>query len=206
MRLSNEAFAIRLGIGVRTVSTWHKKPKLRQQSEMQQLLDTALEQASDAVRARFATLTADPDAASKRKAADAELRLSTDPNISAALEWLDQHAGWESGTARRDVAGRLATVDVGHLQDRATSRSQVDQRRIAEALAAYYGSTPQDHGQYGATYGHDDKVTTSILTRPTWLDLACELTPSSDHLTVASTSAESNFTLDEETAATRPNG
>jgi hypothetical protein len=202
LRLSNEAFAARLGIGVRTVAAWHQKPTLRPQSEMQQLLDTALEQASASVKARFATLAGAPPEAdvSPSKAADAELRLSTDPNISAALAWLDQQAGWEPGTARRDVANRLALVDVRRLQDRATSRSQVDQRRIADALATYYGNTPQEHGQYRATCGHDDKVRTSILTRPTWLDLNCELTPSSDHLTVVSTSAESDLALDEETA------
>jgi 8-oxo-dGTP diphosphatase len=55
MRLSNEVFAERLGIAVRTVATWHQKPDLRPKAEMQQLLDTALEQAPETVRARFAT-------------------------------------------------------------------------------------------------------------------------------------------------------
>jgi 8-oxo-dGTP diphosphatase len=56
MRLSNEAFAERLGIAVRTVATWHQRPDLRPKAEMQQLLDTALEQAPESARARFATL------------------------------------------------------------------------------------------------------------------------------------------------------
>src|SRR6266567_6947240 len=102
LRLSNEAFAERLGIGVRTIAGWHQKPTLRPQSEMQQLLDTALEQASSAVKARFAALTADSPSDSQQ-AADAEHRLTADPTISAALQWLDQHANWEPGTARRDV-------------------------------------------------------------------------------------------------------
>jgi hypothetical protein len=107
MGLSNEAFAKRLDIGLRTVADWHRKPTTRPQSGMQETLDTALEQASPAVKARFAALTGD---ASEQDSAttDAEDRLSADPNISAALHWLDQHAGWEPGTARRDVAARLS--------------------------------------------------------------------------------------------------
>jgi len=45
LRLSNETFAEWLGIGVRTVAAWHQKPTLRPRPEMQQVLDTALEQA-----------------------------------------------------------------------------------------------------------------------------------------------------------------
>src|SRR5688500_15325097 len=90
MRLTNEAFAEHLGIAVRTVAGWHQKPDLKPKSEMQQLLDTAHDQADPAVKTRFAALTAEPkldlpDGA----AADAELRLSSDPNIVAALDWLD---------------------------------------------------------------------------------------------------------------------
>jgi hypothetical protein len=48
LRLSNESFAAQLGIGVRTVASWHQKPTLRPQSEMQQILDTKLEQAAAA--------------------------------------------------------------------------------------------------------------------------------------------------------------
>ena len=50
LRLSNQRFAAKLGIGDRTVSAWHDHPDRRPQTEMQQLLDTALEQAEPAVR------------------------------------------------------------------------------------------------------------------------------------------------------------
>jgi 8-oxo-dGTP diphosphatase len=56
LRLSNEAFAKQLGVAVRTVATWHEKPDLTPRSEMQQLLDTVYERASDSARARFASL------------------------------------------------------------------------------------------------------------------------------------------------------
>jgi hypothetical protein len=100
LQMSNEAFAAHLHIGVRTVADWHKKPSTKPQSGMQQLLDAALEQATPAVKARFGQLTtgsaATPD--------DVEQRLTADPSIGAALDWLDHHAGWEPGTGRHRVA------------------------------------------------------------------------------------------------------
>lgn len=56
LRLSNDGFASHLGVAARTVAAWHKKPSLVPRPEIQQALDTALEQASDAVRGRFAQL------------------------------------------------------------------------------------------------------------------------------------------------------
>jgi hypothetical protein len=199
MRLSNDAFAKRLGIGVRTVAGWHQKPTLRPQSAMQEILDTALEQGSPAVKERFAALTGEPPAPVSGRAdtaADAEDRLSADPNIAAALHWLDEHASWEPGTARRDVASRLARIDVRQLQDRGSHRGHVDQRRIAEVLSDYYRDRPGGHGTYAA-----GGAVTSVLTHPDWLDLDCTLMPPSDRLTVTGTTADTDVTLDEHTAA-----
>lgn len=190
MGLSNEAFAKRLGIGLRTVADWHRKPTIRPQSGMQETLDAALDQAPPAVKARFSALTG--DAPEQDTPAEAEHRLSADPNITAALDWLDHHAGWTPGTARRDVAGRLSLIDVRQLQDRGTRRGQVDQRRIAEVLHTYYRDRTSDHGQYSAT-----GTLTSILTHPEWLDLACPLMPPSDHLLVTNTTADLDGSLDD---------
>ncbi len=125
LRLSNESFAEHLGIGVRTVAAWHQKPTLKPKSEMQQLLDTALEQASPGVRTRFTRLLAgfaSPPAAradpvpapnaphtppsqhtgtshDSAATADAVDRLRTDPHIDAALDWLDRSAGWTAGAS-----------------------------------------------------------------------------------------------------------
>lgn len=193
LRMSNEAFAEHLGVAVRTVSGWHQKPTLVPRSEMQQLLDTALEQASPAVKARFAHLVngaaetepTDPSV-DHQAAADAELRLQTDPNIGAALEWLDEHAGWAPGTSRRDVASRLARLDVGELHSRAHRRGRVDQRDIAQVLSRYYGDGTAGHGRYTARFGGDTEAETSILTSADWLDLECPLIAARDRLTVAS--------------------
>lgn len=202
MQLTNEAFAARLGIGLRTVTEWHQKPTRRPQSEMRQLLDTALGQAPADVQARFSELTARAPAEDEdiHKATDAEDRLIADANIGSALHWLDQAANWDPGTARRDVALRLAQTDVHHLHDRGNQRGRVDQQQIAEALSSYYRDRVGDHGQYAATYGDDNEALTSILTRPDWLDLDCPLTPATDRLRVTTAGTDTDTNLDDESA------
>jgi hypothetical protein len=190
LRMSNERFAQHLGIAVRTVASWHQKPTLRPKSEIQQILDTAFEQALPAVKERFAALTADAPSA------DAGDRLTTDPNISAALDWLDHHTNRQPGTSRQDVASRLARVDVQELHNRGSRRGRVDQRRIARALSEYYRDRPSPHGLYGARYDGTG-LTTSILTQPEWLDLACPLLPTHDRLTLTG-AEDQGIRLDDE--------
>ncbi|TNC19413.1 transcriptional regulator [Amycolatopsis alkalitolerans] len=191
LRLSNEAFAELLGVGVRTVASWHQKPSLRPKSEMQQLLDTAFEQAPEPVRTRFAALSGATDDSAPN---DAEERLTADPNIGAALEWLDEHGGWQAGSARREVARRLGQVDVRRLEDRASRRSRVNQREIADALSSYYGDRPDGYGCYATEH-----AATSILTRPEWLDLDCSLIGTTERLALATSSNETP-SLDDEAA------
>jgi hypothetical protein len=211
LRLSNEAFAGQLGIGVRTVAAWHQKPGLRPRPEMQQLLDTALAQAPAPVGERFAVLagtavrTEDPPGAGAGTgddgaAADAEQRLITDQNISAALSRLDQLAGWEPGTARKQVAARLACLDSRYLLDRASRRRRIGQRRIAQALGEYYSGQAAGYGRYGARCGRGGDVVTSVLTRPDWLDLDCPLTAGHDRFTLAGAAAGRDSPLDGDAA------
>ncbi len=181
LRLSNESFAEHLGIAVRTVAAWHHKPTLKPKSEMQQLLDTALEQASPAVTTRFTQYLAGfaprlTTATRENPAtADAQQRLRADPYIGAALDWLDRSAGWTPGASRDLVASRLTTLNVRDLQDRGSRRRRVNQRHIGHALSGYYRTPLTDHGQYTARYSRDREAVTSILTRPGWLDLDCPL-------------------------------
>jgi hypothetical protein len=204
-RLSNEGFAERLGIGVRTVASWHQKPSLHPRPEMQQILDAALEQAPQPIKDRFAVLVggsaiAQVAPSEDGAASDAERRLATDPDIGAALDRLDNYAGWEAGTARKRVASRLARLDVRLLQDRASRRRRVTQRQVARAMGAYYRDRAGSHGRYGARYGQDIEVVTSVLTHPGWLDLDCPLTVAGDRLMFTS-AAEADLSLDEEAAS-----
>jgi 8-oxo-dGTP diphosphatase len=63
LRLSNDAFARKLGIAVRTVANWHENPDVTPRNAVQQLLDHAYASAPPATRTHFAALTADADAA-----------------------------------------------------------------------------------------------------------------------------------------------
>jgi hypothetical protein len=211
LRLSNEAFAEHLGVGVRTVATWHQKSTLRPRPEMQQLLDTALERASAPARARFLVLAGkyehveshpQPDVRlpDDRAVADAELRLSTDPAIHAALDTLDEHTGREPGTARRHVASRLARLDVRYLHDRASLRARIGQRDIAESLGGYYREPGSAYGRYRARFGEGSEIITSVLTHPGWLDLDRPLTPASDRLSLTNVTADRDMWLDEQAA------
>ena len=188
---------------MRTVADWHQKPGLRPRPETQQLLDTALARATPDVAERFAVLTGQPPpAVSARRdengaAADAEHRLITDQNISGALGRLDQLAGWEPGTARRQVAARLAGLDRRDLLDRASRRRRIGRRGIADALGEYYRGQAAEHGRYGARCGHDRaEIMTSVLTCPDWLDLGCALTADHDRLTLADQAAGGDAPLD----------
>jgi hypothetical protein len=83
LRMSNVAFAGRLGIGLSTVKDWHDRPGLRPRPETQRILDTALAQASAAERERFAALAgqsppADSASASEDTAAAADADNSPD--------------------------------------------------------------------------------------------------------------------------------
>ncbi len=204
MRLSNEAFAARLGIGLRTVAGWHQKPALRPKSEMQQLLDTALAQAEPSVRARFAVLTANPlggDAGSleDNAAADAERQLDNDQNISQACERLDQDAGWQPGTARREVASRLVRLDAHRLKDRASHRERIGWQGMASAMADYYRDSPQGYARYVARY-HDNEVVTTILTHRDWLDLNFLLDAAHDRITLTNPASDYHLSMDADAA------
>jgi hypothetical protein len=203
LRMSNDAFAAHLGIGVRTVADWHQKPDLRPRPETQQLLDTALAQATPEVVERFAVLTGQalPTVSARKDergaAADAEYRLITDENISGALGRLDQLAGWEPGMARRRVAARLTGLDGRDLLDRASRRRRIGLHAVADALGEYYRDQAAEHGRYGAYCGHGGtEVVTSVLTCPDWLDLACPLNADHERLTLANQATRDDGPLD----------
>ncbi|MFB7244608.1 NUDIX hydrolase [Streptomyces populi] len=61
MRMTNEAFAERLGISPRTITRWHASPEMTHRIEVQQILDLAYERAGEAVHRRFALLTRPPE-------------------------------------------------------------------------------------------------------------------------------------------------
>jgi tetratricopeptide (TPR) repeat protein len=60
-RMTHESFAAHLGVGVRTVAYWRQRPDTIPQQQMQDILDSALERASEETKARFLQLVAEAD-------------------------------------------------------------------------------------------------------------------------------------------------
>lgn len=56
LRMTNDAFADHLGVGVRTVASWHSSPTIVPRAEIQSALDTAYERSSTSVQRRFSLL------------------------------------------------------------------------------------------------------------------------------------------------------
>jgi transcriptional regulator with XRE-family HTH domain len=54
MRMTNEAFAERLGVASRTIAKWRERQEMVPSPQLQEALDTMLHQANDETRARFA--------------------------------------------------------------------------------------------------------------------------------------------------------
>ncbi len=59
LRMTNESFAEYLGVVVRTVAYWRKRPQMIPEPANQEILDTALERAPDRVKAQFVLLLAE---------------------------------------------------------------------------------------------------------------------------------------------------
>lgn len=53
LRMTNQAFAARLGVAERTVASWHSKPDVIPRPDMQAALDTLYGRADQSVRLRF---------------------------------------------------------------------------------------------------------------------------------------------------------
>jgi 8-oxo-dGTP diphosphatase len=66
--LTNESFADRLGVAVRTVAGWHAQPDVVPRTEIQAALDTAHARAGDQVRQRFALLSRPASATAEAQA------------------------------------------------------------------------------------------------------------------------------------------
>jgi hypothetical protein len=187
LRMTNEMFAGTLGTAVRTVAKWNAQPDLVPVPELQRALDTELSRAPKDVQARFALLISDRGArpASLRDGDDGgaiDMRLTYDLAVSDAMRWLDSHAGWPAGEARRRVRLELGALDLDRLETLAQRRGNVSRAELADALKAYY-SPSAPHRFYAFSYG-GQQLMTSVVTRLEWLDLALPLGQGRDNLTL----------------------
>jgi len=176
LRLTNEAMATKLGTAVRTVAKWNAEPDLVQSPELQRALDTLLAAATIDDKRRFGLIFAggvaersDDDAL-----AEMEVNLANDQAISHALRWLDDKAGWQDGTARRQVARLAREIDARHVRDLTQKRSRVSNSATATFLHEFYELPVNGYDTYRARVAGEVSGT-SILTRAEWLDLAAPL-------------------------------
>lgn len=139
LRLSNEQFAAKLGIGVRTVAAWHADENVVPRREMQQLLDTAHEQASDAARQRFALLLAKGRASAESAPAGAQaLRVAIavvirDSDVLLVCRRDDDAAGitWQFPAGVIKPGGKAETTTV---------RETLDETGVHCAVRQYLGN------------------------------------------------------------------
>jgi hypothetical protein len=139
-------------------------------------LDTLLFRAADDVKARFALLVEgrrsyrDGQTDADRQT-PAQERLATDPNIAAALSWLESHSDWAPSSARERVTEELASLNPRALEVQAQQLAQVTRDQAAEAAQRYYQAGFGQWRPYKAKVADQEHATT-ILTQDAWLDLA----------------------------------
>lgn len=169
MRLTNEAFAEKLGAAPRTIAKWHANSAMRLTLEMQQALDTMLDRAGDDVKHRFAQLRGDvPDGQGRERSEPWRRRLDADRNLAAALDWLDGIRHEPSGTSRRDVEALLCGGGAARVRERASARGTLDRSCAAQVVRDFYGAPPPGYGNVSVHCGPRRHATT-ILSRKEWL-------------------------------------
>ncbi|MDC5696836.1 hypothetical protein OO014_06160 [Intrasporangium calvum] len=169
MRLTNEAFAEKLGAAPRTIAKWHANSAMRLTLEMQQALDTMLDRAGDDVKHRFAQLRGDvPDGQGRERSEPLRRRLDADRHIASALDWLDGIRHEPSGISRRDVEALLGGVGAARVREGARARGTVDRSCAAQVVRDFYGDPPPGYGNV-SVHGGPRRHATTILSRKEWL-------------------------------------
>lgn len=110
LRETQEQFAHRLGVSVRTVGKWHANPDDELRPDMQQILDTALAMAKEDVRRRFSLLTRAPAPAPQAQAFRVAVAIVTrGQDVLLVCRRGDDALSWQfpAGTVK---PGRTASV------------------------------------------------------------------------------------------------
>lgn len=140
LRLTNEGFAERLGVAVRTVAKWNANPGLEPTPDIQQALDTLLARAPEDARARFTLLTrASGTRADTGKTAspieEAEqliAEISGSSTTDSAIRQLDEATKALSETHTRAPARRLLREALrlnSQARELMTHQQRLSQRR-----------------------------------------------------------------------------
>ncbi|MEV7230954.1 helix-turn-helix transcriptional regulator [Polymorphospora sp. NPDC051019] len=128
-----------------------------------------------------ATITAPSSLSRQLDRHEGESRVTTSTETEQATLWLDERTGSRAGTTRNKVFAHLTRLNLTQIEDGAHRRSRVSQREVADALTSYYRITSGTYNIYAADVA-TEKIFTSILTRPDWLDLELPLGIGRDNL------------------------
>jgi hypothetical protein len=123
-------------------------------------------------------------------------------DLATSFEWLDGQADWMRDTSRRKVTARVGRLSQGDVLDRHIRRAAVGRSQLARVLADYYAERGPDVGLYRASLGGLE-IETTVLSRASWLDLACPLTPDRDCVTLAGQGMYSRADVDAKPAVDR---
>lgn len=107
-RMSNEAFAARLGVAARTVAGWHQRARTVPQHEMQRALDVLLERADSGVLGRFHGETPKAESGRGPLAIRSHKFITAFPGPAAAASLAAR------GALAADLIGGNVTIPVPH--------------------------------------------------------------------------------------------
>jgi hypothetical protein len=142
LRMTNEAFAEHLGVAVRTVAYWRSQSDIVPRPAIQEILDTALAQASESVLAQFRLLLAERERGNASIAAAAG---STAPEDAASItQWLA--ATGTSDEAISVIDRTAAALAEAHTQ-LAPGIVMADVRKLQQATQALLRNGKPRHRQ-----------------------------------------------------------
>jgi transcriptional regulator with XRE-family HTH domain len=175
---TQESLAAELHIATSTIVRWEAGdfaplPYLR--PKLARLLGCSQQQLDDLIR--------EPESAPANQQLDEE-------SGAVHAELVGDLGGWLSDSTRQRVAARLETWDLGSVRDRGSKLRNVGRSQLAHALADYYGDVAAPHRVYVVDVD-GRRVSTSVLTRPEWSELALPLRPDTDRVVLADVEPDS---------------
>jgi len=149
LRMTNDAFAGHLGVGVRTVASWHSSPGIVPRTEIQSALDTAYERSPASVRRRFSLLIRPSPAAVEAQALRVAIAVVTrDDDVLLVCRRGSDALSWQfpAGVVKPGASPTVVAVEETHAETgvRCTVREQLGSRIhpatgvVAEYVACDY--------------------------------------------------------------------
>ena len=133
LRMTNDAFADHLGVGVRTVASWHATPAIVPRTEIQSALDTAYERSTPSVQRRFSLLTRPAPSAVEAQALRVAIAVVTrDDDVLLVCRRGSDSLTWQfpAGVVKPGASPAVVAVEETHAETgvRCTVRENLGSR------------------------------------------------------------------------------